>query len=210
MYCKCTLRLTHHTYLNLSEFRAAVPLVQRWLRLVQEIRPQGESASLRCVNYNDTGVKQEMDPILLLLKEALASGMRLYAQRHVYAGTLPRWISASPQTRVSPSHSEIIVSHADSKSITEARCLVLEQTLFIMEDPNCNVWNQILLLLHYKSHWMQWICFIQVHSGLTGREVWIFFHPHKQWGLVRDLFLMFMDFSLVHTAYGKLFFSNKQ
>lgn len=131
MYCKCTLRLTHHTYLNLSEFRAVVPLVQRWLRLVQEIRPQGERASLCCVNYNDTGVKQEIDPILLLLKEALTSRMRLYAQRHVYAGTLPWWISASPQTRVSPSHSEIIVSHADSKSITEARCLFLEQTLFI-------------------------------------------------------------------------------
>ena len=72
MYCKCTLRLTHHTYLNLNECRAVVPLVQRWLRLVQEIRSQGERASLCCVNYNDTGIRQETDPILLLLKEALS------------------------------------------------------------------------------------------------------------------------------------------
>lgn len=37
-----------------------------------------------------------------------------------------------------------------------------------------------------------------------------FLRPYKQRRLVRELFLMFMDFSLVHTAYGKLFLSNKQ
>lgn len=58
MYCKFALRLMHHTYLNLNEFRAAVSQVQRCHRLVEDIKSQGERAFLCCVNYNDTGTKQ--------------------------------------------------------------------------------------------------------------------------------------------------------
>lgn len=38
MYCKCALRLMHHTYQNLNEFRAVVSQIQRCRRLVQNIK----------------------------------------------------------------------------------------------------------------------------------------------------------------------------
>lgn len=184
MYCKCTLRLIHYTYLNLNEFRAVAPRVQRWLRLVQEIRRQGKRAFLCCVDYNDTGIKQEPNPIWLLFKEVIASRMGLYAQRSVYVCTFPRWISASTPPRVSRAFGNHCVSCRQQVNYWDYMPSLRVDFIYYpcydqdVEDPNHNVWNQILLLLHYKSHWMQWIRFIQVHSGLTGREIWIFFSIH--------------------------------
>lgn len=41
MYGKCALRLIHHTYPNLNEFRVVVSQVQRCRRLVQNMKSGG-------------------------------------------------------------------------------------------------------------------------------------------------------------------------
>lgn len=41
MYGKCALRLIHHTYPNLNEFRVVVSQVQRCRRLVQDMKSGG-------------------------------------------------------------------------------------------------------------------------------------------------------------------------
>lgn len=44
MYGKCALRLIHHTYPNLNEFRVVVSQVQRCRRLVQNMKSGGGEA----------------------------------------------------------------------------------------------------------------------------------------------------------------------
>lgn len=93
MYGKCALRLIHHTYPNLNEFRVVVSQVQRCRRLVQDMKSGvggerwGRGAFLCGVNYNDTGAKPGPIPLCSHFLKMLQHGGWGCTPRSIYSRT---------------------------------------------------------------------------------------------------------------------------
>lgn len=145
MYCKCTLRLIHSTYLNLNEFRAVVSQVQRWRRLVQDIKPQGERAFLCCVNYNDTGIKQELIPFCCFLRKLQGWGWGcthkgVFMPEHSH-GEVPkaRWL------RLAPCFQKALCLLQTARQLLKLYAWFKVDFIYCpCYGPNHNVWNQNL------------------------------------------------------------------